>query len=197
MKEPDNIRELAKLSPDMMGFIFYPGSKRFVGEDFAIPEISTEIKRVGVFVNADENYILQKVKQHGLDFVQLHGEETPEFCKTIAKDVKVIKAFGIDEHFDFSVLAEYENSCDYFLFDTKTDKYGGSGKSFDWSVLTHYKGSKRFFLSGGIGLDQVSGLSSCVPGPYAVDVNSKFETEPGIKDINKLKKLKDELSGKR
>jgi phosphoribosylanthranilate isomerase len=198
MKYPDNIREVAQLAPDYMGFIFYQKSKRFVGADFVIPEISSSIKKVGVFVNDTIDNILVKVNKYKLDLVQLHGDESAEFCKTIRTTVPVIKAFGIDENFDFSLLNKYADSCDYFLFDTKTPEYGGSGTKFDWNILENYKGNKPFFLSGGIELESVkkiSNLKSQISNLYAIDVNSKFEIKPGLKDIDKLKTMKNELPG--
>lgn len=191
MKYADNIREVSKLSPDFMGFIFYPESKRFVGNDFQIPDISLSVKKAGVFVNDSIENISENIKKHKLDYVQLHGDESPEFCKRIGEKVKVIKAYGIDEQFDFSILSEYENCCEYFLFDNKANEYGGTGKSFDRNILRRYKLFKPYFLSGGI--DSVSGGDL---KPFAIDVNSKFEIEPGLKDITKLKLLKDELSRK-
>ncbi|MBI4930989.1 MAG: phosphoribosylanthranilate isomerase [Bacteroidetes bacterium] len=196
MKYADNIRDVANLSPDFMGFIFYPKSKRFVGEDFTMPEMLSKIKKVGVFVNDSIENIFEQVKKHSLDFVQLHGDESPEQTSKVFKtfeilDVRVIKAFGIDDQFDFSILMEYENCCDYFLFDTKSNEYGGSGNRFDRNILKYYKLSKPYFLSGGI--DSINVGELC---PFAIDVNSKFEIEPGLKDSNKLKILKDELSGK-
>ena len=195
MKDADNIKEVAKLSPDFMGFIFYSGSKRFVGNDFIMPEMPAEIKKVGVFLNDSVENILVKVKKYKLDVVQLHGDESSDLCRQMQKNVAVIKAFGIDEHFDFSLLNGYEDCCDYFLFDTKTKEYGGSGKSFDKNILKNYKSSKPYFISGGI--DSIPVLNTQYPIPFSIDVNSKFETSPGLKDINKLKILKDELSGKR
>lgn len=183
MKYADNIRAVAKLSPDFMGFIFYPESKRYVGEGFAIPEISSEIKKVGVFVNDGIENIFKIAKKYELDFVQLHGDESPEFCKRAGEKIRVIKAFGIDPQFNFSVLNEYAHSCEYFLFDTKTTEYGGSGKKFDQNILNNYK-SKRYFLSGGIDSPNADEIE-----PFAIDVNSKFEIEPGLKDIDKLKTL--------
>ena len=123
--------------------------------------------------------------------MQLHGDEPPAFCKKTQERAKVIKAFGVGEQFDFSVLKEYENCCSYFLFDTKTNEYGGSGKKFNPEILEKYKGETPFFLSGGIDSVNTGNLT-----PFAIDVNSRFEVEPGLKDINKLKILKDELSGK-
>lgn len=199
MRDADNIREVAKLSPDFMGFIFYPMSKRYVGEDFVMPEISSDIKRVGVFVNEPLEKVLEKVKKYKLDLVQLHGDESAEYCAELFhpdsyrdklwKSCELIKAFGIDEHFDFSVLNEYENYCDYFLFDTKAKEYGGSGRSFDFGLLKKYGSSKPFFISGGLDLAVIPRLMSQVPRPFSIDVNSKFETEPGLKDINKLSLL--------
>jgi len=202
MKYVDNIRDVAVLSPDFMGFIFYPKSKRYVGEDFVMPDIPSEIKKVGVFVNEKEEIILDKVKRYNLDFVQLHGDESVDYCSKLFQRLKlwkncgIIKAFGVDPQFNFSILKEYENSCEYFLFDTKTKEYGGSGKSFDKNILADYKLSKPYFLSGGIGSDIFSELKTIDSRLAVLDVNSKFETEPGLKDINKLKILKDELSGK-
>lgn len=195
MKYTDNIREVSKLSPDFMGFIFYAQSKRYVGEDFQMPVIPSSIKKVGVFVNDSAENIFEKIKRFNLDYVQLHGDESVEFCKMVGEKAKVIKAFGIDERFDFLSLAGYESSCGYFLFDTKTNEYGGSGKSFDRNILRNYS-SKPYFLSGGIDLVEVSSIKSQVSRPLAIDVNSKFEIEPGIKDIHKLKKLIDEVRSK-
>ena len=196
MKYTDNIREVAKLSPDFMGFIFYKDSKRFVGDDFVMPEISSAIKKVGVFVNDSIENIITNVRMYKLDYVQLHGNESPEFCKKVGEKARVIKAFGLPCHserseesdFSFSFLNEYENYCEYFLFDTRTHVYGGTGKKFDWKILERYKGKTPFFLSGGIDSAETGNTN-----PFAIDVNSKFEIEPGLKDITKLKKLKDEL----
>ncbi len=197
MKYAGNIREVSGLSPDYMGFIFYPGSKRYVGPDFAMPELNPEINKVGVFVNESLENILAMVRKHGLDLVQLHGDEPAEFCGRVQEHVKVIKAFGLNEHFDFSCLEEYSSCCEYFLFDSKTSGYGGSGKSFDRNILKDYKLKKPFFLSGGIDANIASGLRTDDPGGlFGIDVNSKFESEPGLKDLHKLKLLKDELSGK-
>lgn len=201
MKCPDNIQEVAELSPDYMGFIFYSGSKRFVGDDFVIPEIPSSIEKVGVFVNESEANILNKQKQYKLDYIQLHGDENADFCKSLSRSAKIIKAFGVDESFDFSILNNYTGFCDYFLFDTKTSGYGGSGKSFDKGILKNYKLTKPFFVSGGIRLEEISHLIPIAIGTqisnlFAIDVNSQFEIEPGLKDINKLKLLKNELSGK-
>ena len=194
LKHPENIKQTAELKPNYMGFIFYPQSKRFVGEDFIIPAIPSEIKKVGVFVNASATYIIDKIDQYKLDLIQLHGDEKPDFCEVFNHLIPVIKAFGIDESFDFKKLEAYKECCSYFLFDTKTTEYGGSGKSFDKKILEKYDNSIPFFLSGGLGLEEVEKLVSEKSKIYAIDVNSKFEIEPGLKDIKKLKQLADELS---
>jgi phosphoribosylanthranilate isomerase len=142
------------------------------------------------------------VEKYNLDFIQLHGNESAHYCfklfqelKLVNRSVQLVKAFGIDDQFDFSVLKEYEHSCDYFLFDTKTQDFGGSGTSFNKAVLKNYKLSKLFFISGGIGVEEVAELPHDAR-LLAIDVNSKFEIKPGLKDINKLKILQNELSGK-
>ncbi|MEO6883271.1 MAG: phosphoribosylanthranilate isomerase [Bacteroidia bacterium] len=192
MKFEKNIFEVAELKPDYMGFIFYEKSPRFVGKDFKMPEISKGIKKVGVFVNESVEEILACVKKQNLQFVQLHGNETVAYCNELKnKNVSIIKAFGIDEEFNFTQLPTYEKYCDYFLFDIKTSKYGGSGKKFDWNILQKYEGEKLFFLSGGIDLEAASFLSESTINKalYAMDVNSKFEIMPGLKNCQTLKKL--------
>jgi len=191
LKDPENIKQVAALKPDFMGFIFYPQSKRFVGEDFIMPTISPEIKKVGVFVNASANHIIEKTNEYKLDLIQLHGDEKPNFCEVLNHIVPVIKAFGVDEAFDFEVLESYKNTCTYFLFDTKTTDYGGSGNTFNWKILEKYDNSVPFFLSGGIGAEEFENLKMKKfenEKIFAIDVNSKFEIEPGIKDIKKLEK---------
>ena len=197
LKDKENIEQIAALRPDFMGFVFYSPSKRFVGEGFNMPVIPSEIKKVGVFVNAKADYIIEKIDRYKLDFIQLHGNESSSFCEVMSHLVKVIKAFGMDEHFDFNVLNAYKNVCEYFLFDTKTTEHGGSGKQFDWTLLEKYDNTVPFFLSGGIGLEEIKEVQNLPTGQagskfkvYCVDVNSKFEIEPGLKDIEKLKKIK-------
>jgi len=190
MKHTDNILEVAALVPDFMGFIFYKGSKRYVGEGFEMPVLPASISRVGVFVDETMETVVAMVEMYGLEYVQLHGTESEKYCKKLSDRVKVIKAFGVDEGFDFALTEKYEDSCEYFLFDTKTTDHGGSGKKFNWEVLNNYHGRKEYFLSGGLDSAYTAGLT-----PFAVDVNSMFEIEPGLKDIQKLKLLKDELPG--
>lgn len=207
MREPENIRELAELGPDYVGFIFYLHSKRFVGDLHAdaTTSVSPTSKKTGVFVNETMDAIADAVIQHDLDAVQLHGDESAEFCRTFRKFihnmqtekyVEIIKAFGISEEFDFSTLESYEDFVDYYLFDTKTAEHGGSGIPFDWSILENYKGRKPYFLSGGLNEENVEGIREINDVRlYGVDLNSKFETEPGVKDINKLRNVFDKIRG--
>ncbi len=189
MRDPENIRELVGLKPDLIGFIFFEGSKRFVGEGFVLPEIDPEIRKVGVFVNASLEYILSRIEKYKLDLVQLHGDESADFCHEIKKRIPVIKAFGVNEDFNFDVLTEYAGRCNYFLFDTKSDLHGGSGKVFDWSLLKDYRGTTPFFLSGGIGPDEVDALVRSGSEIYGLDVNSRLEISPGLKNIQECKKI--------
>ncbi|MDB5012372.1 MAG: N-(5-phosphoribosyl)anthranilate isomerase [Daejeonella sp.] len=191
MKYPDNIRDLALLSPDYIGFIFYAKSKRFVDEidEQILKNIPLSTKKTGVFVNENASVILNQIKKYQLQAIQLHGSETPDTCLKIAESgVEVIKAFGIDDAFDFNELLPYLDAVNYFLFDTKTKAHGGSGLSFDWQVLEKYKFLKPYFLSGGLGLENLDKVLELNDDRlYAVDLNSCFESEPAKKDIEKLK----------
>lgn len=191
MRYGANIQEVARLKPDLMGFIFYPRSKRFVGEDFdpaLVKSVMPEIQTVGVFVNEEVEKIISQVRRYSLDFVQLHGNESPASCQMLReKGIKVLKAFGIHHDFDWSALLPYIDSCDYFLFDTSTKDFGGSGVKFNWNTLTNYELTKPFVLSGGIApedADSIKGIKH--PQMAGIDINSCFETEPGLKDVNRL-----------
>jgi len=193
MKDAQNIREVASLSPDYLGFIFYPPSARYAAEvdPQLLRDLPAGIKKTGVFVNAGAEQIKQQVGKMGLDAVQLHGSESPAFCREILTlNVEVIKAFGVDEHFDFNILNEYTDSVDYFLFDTRTPAHGGSGKLFDWTLLQQNKTTKPFFLSGGIDIEQLDEIRQIDDSRlYAIDVNSRFEIFPGMKDYTKLEAI--------
>lgn len=195
-----NTFEVAALQPNYLGFIFHEDSPRNFEE--TIPQLPESIKKVGVFVDKTVEFIVGQIEKHQLDAVQLHGHESPEICKLLkSANVEVIKVFSIKNEFDFSVLAPYENVCDYFLFDTKGKLPGGNGYTFDWSVLNNYPSTKPFFLSGGIGLDELKKIKKFKDNPaskycYALDVNSKFEIEPGLKDIKKLKEFKNQINAK-
>jgi phosphoribosylanthranilate isomerase len=195
MKYPDNILEVAALLPDYMGFIFWEKSARYF--EGLMPELPKSIKKVGVFVNEKSDSILDKVAQYDLQAVQLHGQESVAFClelkNKLGTSVEIIKVFSADETFDFSVLKPYEEVCDFFLFDTKGKLPGGNGTTFDWRILQNYPSSKPFFLSGGIGIDEIAAVNEILNTNlplYAIDVNSKFEIEPGLKNISLLGKIK-------
>jgi len=193
LNDRENILEVLKCKPDYIGFIFYDRSPRFVKDlPASFIHAINSVKKVGVFVNESEIKILDTVSQYGLDLAQLHGDESPEFCSRIKRSAPVIKAFQISDEFDFATLTEFENACDYFLFDSKSENYGGSGKMFDFQKLKDYKLSKPFFLSGGLDNSAISEIinhRSNILDPYCLDVNSKFELSPGIKDVKKLKQI--------
>lgn len=191
-----NTAEIAGLRPDYLGFIFWEKSTRhFSGP---MPPVPHTIQKVGVFVDASIDTVVRRIDDFGLLLVQLHGAETPEYCaelKQKAKHVGIIKVFSIKDDFDFEALAPYESACDFYLFDTKGKLPGGNGYAFDWAVLKDYPSTKPYFLSGGIGPDAVDSLKEFMARPeakycHAVDVNSKFEIEPGLKNVEKLKEFK-------
>lgn len=188
MKYPDNILEVGSLLPDYMGFIFWEKSTRYF--EGVIPQLPKSIKKVGVFVNASLEEILNKIKVHDLQTVQLHGHESVEFCELLKKNtsntIEIIKVFSVLDTFDFSILTPFENACDFFLFDTKGKLPGGNGTTFDWKVLENYSSTKPFFLSGGIGIEELEQVKQVLKTNlpiYAIDINSKFEVEPGLKNI--------------
>ena len=193
MKYQDNINQVAGLQPDYLGFIFHEPSPR--NFDSSIPDIPKSIKKVGVFVDEKIEFIARQIESHHLNAVQLHGYESPEMCQILkSSGIEVIKVFSIKDEFDFSVLKAYEKVCDFFLFDTKGKLPGGNGYAFDWNVLKDYPSKKMFFLSGGIGLDQINKLQEFKKSDvskycYAIDVNSKFEVDPGLKNIEEIKEF--------
>lgn len=204
-----NIGEVVALQPDYLGFIFYEKSPRnFEG---SIPNIPSTIKKVGIFVNEDIDVLLEKVRYHKLDAIQLHGEEPPKYCKKLqekchvertlpigsqGRNLSIWKAFSVDESFDFNQLTPYENEVDKFLFDTKGKNKGGNGVAFNWEILQKYPSKKPFILSGGIGLEDVGKIHTLLQSNlpiYALDLNSKFEIRPGLKNSTDLKQFIDEL----
>jgi len=199
MKYLENIQSVAELQPDYLGFIFYEKSKR--NFDGIIPELPTSIKKAGVFVNASIAVVLNKIKTYKLHAVQLHGDETVAYIQELKQSLKgvqieIIKVFSVDDAFDFERTKEFEKVCDYFLFDTKGKERGGTGITFNWSVLKKYNSTKPFFLSGGIGLEHVAAIKKLVKTDlpiYALDVSSKFELEPGLKNLEQLKEFKKSL----
>lgn len=198
LKYAENIQNVASLQPDFVGFIFWEPSKRFYTQK-TIPELNPDIKKVGVFVNASFNEIKEKIIGYGLNYIQLHGNESPTFCKEIKTlNVKVIKAFSLDNSFNFKILSYFNEVTDYFLFDTKGENPGGNGTTFDWKILEQYKLQKPFFLSGGIGLEEINKIHEFLKTDvselcYAIDINSKFETEPGLKNTIKINEFKTKL----
>ena len=191
MKYPENIIEVGALLPDYMGFIFWRKSARYFDGD--IPLLPKSIKKTGVFVQASVEEIVSKINKYDLRAVQLHGEESVEFCEIlkskIPNETEIIKVFSILDSFDFEVLKPFESVCDYFLFDTKGKLPGGNGTAFDWKILENYPSTKPFFLSGGIGMEEINEvkqvLKTILP-LYAIDINSKFEVEPGLKNKKNL-----------
>ena len=188
MRDPENIVATAALTPDYMGFIFWEHSLRYV--EFSTPELPSGIIKTGVFVNASYDQVTATVNKHQLQAVQLHGAESPEYCKTIqALGVEVIKAFSVKNHFDFRQLEAYESTCDFYLFDTKGELPGGNGYTFDWTLLKGYPSKKPFFLSGGIGIEQIKDLKDLLKKDlplYCIDLNSKFESNPAYKNTELL-----------
>mgnify|MGYP002307174666 FL=1 len=193
MREAENIREVEQLKVDMIGFIFYPKSPRCLYELPAYMPVKA--KRVGVFVNEDKKEIEIFADRFSLDYIQLHGNESPEYCHSLrATGLRLIKAFSIARRKDFENIGTYEESCDYFLFDTKCEQHGGSGNQFDWSMLNSYKGKKPFLLSGGINPYSPPTLKELRHPPLAgFDLNSRFETKPGLKDVERLRHFLEEL----
>ncbi len=196
MKYKDNIEAVANLQPDYLGFIFYKNSARNFNNT-SVPNLPKSIKKVGVFVNEELKVVIEKIKQFGLQAVQLHGSESPEYCAAI-EDAEVIKVFSIKDEFNFDLLLPYEDVCKYYLFDTKGKLPGGNGYTFNWAVLENYPSTKPYFLSGGIGLNEIEKIkafkrSSASKYCSVIDVNSKFEIEPGLKHIEELEKFKHEL----
>ncbi|MDH6343920.1 phosphoribosylanthranilate isomerase [Parabacteroides sp. PFB2-12] len=193
MTDPENIRAVAALNIHWMGFIFYKKSPRYLSEVPVLPTslAGKEPKRVGVFVNPSLQEIRERVAAFRLDYVQLHGNESAAFCRHLQElGIAVIKAFSIETADDLQQTAVYEDHADYFLFDTKSKYYGGSGKQFDWSLLAHYKGATPFLLSGGIGPEDTEHIQRFHHPAWAgIDLNSGFETAPGLKEPHKLNKF--------
>jgi phosphoribosylanthranilate isomerase len=200
MRDEDNILALNKLDIDWMGFIFYPGSPRYVPDEdeyLAAIQSCTKIK-VGVFVNEQPEEILRKVAKCQLDYVQLHGDESPDDCRHLRDTgCAVIKAISVsydDKGINPLVMLQqttaYEPNADYFLFDTKSNQYGGTGKRFNWSVLEAYRGNVPFLLSGGIGMEHVNDLQEFAhPLMAGIDLNSRFELSPALKDMDSIERF--------
>ena len=198
MKYVENIQQVAALQPDYLGFIFYDKSKRnFEG---IIPDLPKSIKKTGVFVNEHLEIIISLAEEYQLNALQLHGDESVEYIKNLKThlpEIELIKVFGIKDQFDFNILKPYLDSIDYFLFDTKGKERGGNGIKFDWRILEKYPYKTPFFLSGGIGLKDIKKVKDIINSElpiYALDINSKFEIEPGLKLVKDIEKFKYEIS---
>ena len=190
MRDADNIRAAEALGIDLMGFIFWPKSSRYVSEKPAY--LPTQCRRVGVFVNATIDDIRQHVEDYALDVIQLHGKEAPTYLQALRSlygdSIAIIKAFNIATAEDLQQTACYEGQADYFLFDTKAQQVGGNGTKFDWTVLASYAGETPFLLSGGIGPEDAEQVRAFHhPWCIGMDLNSRFELAPGLKDIQQLK----------
>ena len=193
MTDGENIRQTEQLGVDFIGFIFYPRSPRFL---FEMPTyLPVRSQRIGVFVNESKDNILMYADRFGLDYIQLHGNESPEFCHNLqAAGMKLIKAFSIATPRDLSSVPAYEGLCQYYLFDTKTPQYGGSGNQFDWTLLNRYTGNTPFLLSGGINQYSATAIRNFHhPRLAGVDINSRFESSPGLKDIGRIQTFISEL----
>ena len=189
MREPENIRAVEALGIDLMGFIFWPPSSRYVGEKPSY--LPRNCRRVGVFVDAALPDILAAAEDFRLDGVQLHGHETPDaiaVLKAHLPGVRIVKSLAVAGPEDLEQAEAYADVCDAFLFDTKGKLPGGNGRQFDWSVLQRYQGRLPFLLSGGIGPDDAQRVRAFnVPGCLGIDLNSRFETAPGVKDVDALR----------
>lgn len=193
MTDGENIRQTEQLGVDFIGFIFYPRSPRFL---FEMPTyLPVRSRRIGVFVNESKDNILMYADRFGLDYIQLHGNESPEFCHNLqAAGMKLIKAFSIATPRDLSSVSAYEGLCQYYLFDTKTPQYGGSGNQFDWTLLNRYTVNTPFLLSGGINQYSAAAIRNFHhPRMAGVDINSRFESSPGLKDIGRIQTFISEL----
>jgi phosphoribosylanthranilate isomerase len=194
MRDPENIRQVGELPIQFMGFIFYPPSPRFADSDalwLALKELPPRIRKTGVFVSELLETVLRLAEKYALDAIQLHGKETPEDCfrlKTALPDRKLIKAFPVSTADDLAATEAYATVCDYFLFDTKTSLRGGSGRQFDWQILESFQGKTPFFLSGGLSPNDADRINAWRhPSLCGIDLNSRFEIRPGIKNVELLR----------
>lgn len=190
MRSQENLKAISALGPDLVGFIFHPNSPRFVGQDFSpdtLRKLPSDVGTVGVFVNEPLNRLLDKQSRFQFQYLQLHGDESAQYCKTVyLEGWNIIKAFSLDSDFDFNALNAYEPYCDYFLFDSPASLRGGSGRSFPWELLARYQQETPFFLAGGLGLSNLAEALAVGHKRLAgFDFNSRVEDEPGLKNILK------------
>lgn len=203
MTQEDQVAELADMGVAFAGFIFYPKSPRYVFKHMTTTQIRKEnrINKVGVFVNASIEEVLHMVDECRLHMVQLHGDETPRYCEKIADYVSVVKAFRLSDNDSVEwTIRSYMDVCDMFMFDTMGVGYGGTGKKFDWTVLKDAQIGKPFFLSGGIEPGDEEKLKDFTKEPvakalFAVDINSRFELSPGVKDMKAVRQFVQNMTG--
>ena len=195
--EMKQLQQLDGLDIDFAGLIFYKESPRYIGDKISRKDLKKadfDLKKVGVFVNPEMIDVLDAIDEYGLEVVQLHGDESPEMCEDLSSEVEVIKVFRVTGNEDIDKLgAPYDAVCDYYLFDTGglKESFGGTGQQFDWNILTKAKIEKPFFLSGGIGVEDAAKIKTFKhPDLFGVDINSKFETAPGVKDMSKVLQFK-------
>ncbi|MGQ8337117.1 phosphoribosylanthranilate isomerase [Sunxiuqinia sp. A32] len=198
MRDPENIQGVLKALPDFLGYIFYPKSKRFIGNQpdaVIFDTVPRSTQKVGVFVNEDIKQVISLCREYNLQVAQLHGNESPEYCQDVSNEkITVFKAFSLNEEFDFSVLPSYSKCVDYFLFDTKGKLPGGTGLKFNWEILDQYQLEVPFFLSGGIGPDDVTAIKKLNHSQlFGLDINSGFEVEPALKDVEAVRKFIQEI----
>ncbi len=209
MKSAENIAALKQLNINYMGFIFYKDSPRDASKEKDLADVlsdenwNSNIKRVGVFVDVEIDVVFHHVHDYNLDYVQLHGSESPEYCRTLLdlwnatsmRSAKLIKAFSIGDASDFEQVQAYETLCSLFIFDTKGKNKGGNGTKFDWKLLKNYQGIIPFLLSGGIDESAAKTIRK-LPYPQlaGVDINSRFEIAPALKDVKKVKQFVQELN---
>lgn len=194
MLNNENIAAVSSLLPDIMGFIFYPPSTRYVGSDFVAP-VAKSFQKAGVFVNVSFNELEAVAGRNRLDILQLHGDETPEYCMVLQDTgYQVWKVFAVGDTIDYKKMEKYLPFTDTFLFDSLTPERGGSGKRFDWQLLNDYPFEHPFYLSGGIGPEDATAIIKLqIPYLEGIDLNSRFETSAGIKNIQTLKTFIDEI----
>ena len=195
MTDGENIRRVEELGVDFIGFVFYPRSPRFV---YQMPDyLPRRARRIGVFVNETKETVLTYADRFELDYVQLHGKESPLYCQSLREShgLKVIKAFHLATPRDVAATETYHSTCDYFLFESKTPQLGGTGRQFDWNLLHRYVGRTPFFLSGGLNAGSVNAIRQFHhPQLAGIDLNSRFETTPGLKDVERLRGFLQELT---
>jgi len=204
MTQPDQVNALDEMGVDLAGFIFYQKSPRYIGNKLTaekMKKIGGRIAKVGVFVNMPYDELMKTVENYRLDMVQLHGDETPRFCEIVSNYVSVIKAFRLSDNDPIDwIIKSYDDACDMYMFDTLGAGYGGTGKKFDWNVLKPALIPKLFFLSGGIEPGDEKKLKEFAAEPvakklFAVDINSRFETSAGVKDMEKVRTMVKGLRG--